>query len=63
VAGRCEKHSRAVPTAIHAFHKATEDVSEGTKRNRRRALNYFAEFVAGRGITTMDQIDLEALNA
>jgi site-specific recombinase XerD len=60
--GRCERHSREVARAITSYHEAHQDASEGTKRNRRRALRYFEEFVVARGFRTVDQIDLESLN-
>ena len=61
--GRCERHTRDIARAVSAYHDAHVDASEGTRRNRRRALRFFEEFIAARGFKTVDQIDLESLNA
>jgi site-specific recombinase XerD len=60
---RCEQHSRTVDRAITAFHDAHQDVSPSTKLNYRRVLRLLGEFAVARGITTVDRIDLETLNA
>ena len=61
--GRCAKHTHKLPAAIDAYHDAHQDASEGTRRNRRRSLRILREFLETRGIKTVDEIDLEALNA
>ena len=60
---RCELHSRTVERAIIAFHDAHQDVSPSTKLNYRRVLRLLGEFTAARGITRVDRIDLDTLNA
>src|SRR5262249_33074015 len=40
-----------------------QDVSEGTKRNRKRTLRYFEAHATGRGFNTVDEIDLETLTS
>jgi hypothetical protein len=61
--GRCEKHTREIPSAITAYHNAYQDAAERTKRNRRRALKFLEDYLIGRGVNTVDEIDLEMLNA
>jgi hypothetical protein len=61
--GRCERHIRDIGRAVQAYHDAHQDASEGTRRNRRRALRFFEDFITARGCKTVDQIDLEALHA
>src|SRR5262249_16752537 len=56
--GRCERHVREIAQAIVDYHQTHQDVSAGTKRNRKRTLRLFEEFVLGRGLKTVDQIDL-----
>src|SRR5579859_1575386 len=61
--GRCPRHTRDLPRAIAAYHEAHQDAAEATKRHRRRTLELFQEFIAARGFASVDQIDLEVLNA
>jgi site-specific recombinase XerD len=60
--GRCQRHVRTVAAAIVAYHDAHQDVGMETKRTRRRALRFLQEFLEGRKIQTVNQIDLDALN-
>src|SRR5690349_9121111 len=43
--GRCVRHTREIRRAIAAYHEAHQDASDGTKRNRKRALRFFEEFL------------------
>jgi integrase len=61
--GRCDRHSREVSKAIAGYLEAHQDAAEGTKASRTRTLQFFQEFTASRGLSTVDEIDLEALNA
>ena len=61
--GRCERHTRTIGRAIAAYHDAHQDVSEGTRRNRRRVLRVFEHFIAGRALKNCDEIELEHLIA
>jgi hypothetical protein len=61
--GRCKRHTHEVTAAVAAYHEAHQDASEGTKRNRRRALRFFEEFASARGLQNVDQIYSESLNA
>lgn len=61
--GRCPRHTCEIPRAIASYHDTHQDAAESTKRSRRRALRYLEEFAAARGIDTVDQIELEHLNA
>jgi hypothetical protein len=53
--GRCPRHTRTVPAAIAAYHEAHQDASPGTKLSRRATLKHLEEFLAGRGVVTVDQ--------
>jgi hypothetical protein len=46
--GRCETHTREISSAIKAYHDTYTDASEGTRRNRKRALRFLEEFLIGR---------------
>ena len=61
--GRCARHLREVSNAIESFHDVHQDVAEETKRSRRRALRYFQAYLGSRDVKTVDQIDLEIVNA
>jgi hypothetical protein len=61
-AGRCDGHKRGIDQAIGAYHDAHQDVGEGTKHQRKRSLSLLGDFLKGRGLKTVDQIDLDALN-
>jgi site-specific recombinase XerD len=61
--GRCSRHLCELSRAITAYHEAHQDASEGTRRNRRRALSYFGAFAAERRIKTVHEIDLPILAA
>jgi integrase len=61
--GRCKRHLKEISQAVLAYHEAHQDVSEGTRRNRKRTLRFFSEFAMGRGFETVDEIDLETLTA
>jgi len=61
--GRCARHTREIGRAISAYHEAHQDAADGTKRNRKRALRFLEEFLAERTVRTVDQINLEDLNA
>lgn len=61
--GRCKRHLRTVKAAVVAFHDAHQDVAESTKRNYKRELRLLEDFIAVRGISSIDQIDLATLNA
>ena len=61
--GRCAQHSRDIERAVAAYHATHQDVSEGTKRNRRRTLRFFQEFILERGVKAVDVIDLEAISS
>ncbi len=61
--GRCPRHLRTIAAAIAAFEEAKQDLSSGTRRNYRRTLRFLEEFAAARGLTSVDQIDLETLTA
>jgi len=61
--GRCARHTREISAAIDAYHQAHQDAADGTKQSRNLTLEHFREFAAGRGFATVDQVDLEALNA
>ena len=61
--GRCARHLRTVPVAIAAYHDAHQDASTGTRISRKATLKQLEDFLNGRGIVTVDQVDLETLNA
>ena len=61
--GRCAQHTREIPRAIAAYHQTHQDAAEGTKQSRKRTLERFEGFTATRGLSMIDRIDLEALNA
>ena len=61
--GRCSRHMREVARAIAAYHDTHQDAADGTRQSRKRTLESFEEFTVSRGLRTVDQIDLEALNA
>src|SRR5215472_11921428 len=61
--GRCPRHSRGISNAIASYHEAHQDAADGTRQSRRRTLAHLEEFVTGRGLCTVDHIDLETLNA
>jgi site-specific recombinase XerD len=48
---------------LRLYHQAHDDVADGTKRNRRRTLRLFDEFLSARGVKTVDAIDLDTLNS
>jgi len=58
--GRCSQHQRGIADAIGAFHAAKADLSEGTKRNNRRALRVFQEHV---GDVAVHEIQAEKIDA
>jgi integrase/recombinase XerD len=51
-----------VSPAVAAYHAST-DVSAETRRSRIRLLRFFEDYALGYGITALDQVDLEFLNA
>ena len=61
--GRCTRHTREIQRAITAYHDTHQDTAESTKRSRRRTLRTLEEFTSARGLKTIDQIELEHLNA
>ena len=61
--GRCTRHTREIPRAVAAYHDTHQDAAESTKRSRRRTLRTLEEFTSARGLKTVDQIELEHLNA
>ncbi len=61
--GRCTRHTREISRAVTAYHDAHQDVSEGTRRNRRRVLRVFEDYLTARGIKTVDQIELDHLTS
>jgi integrase len=61
--GRCARHGRTVVLAIVAYHNAHPDLEPETKRKRRKVLRYLEEFLSARAVRTLDQIDLDSLNA
>ncbi len=62
-AGEPEQKRKPIAEAIASFHDATQDVAASTKRSYTRILRFLEKFTTGRGLKTVDQIDLEALNA
>ncbi len=62
-AGRCSRHTREIAKAIAAFHEANQDLELNTRRSHRNALTFLSDFLVARGLSTIDQVDLEALNA
>ncbi len=62
-AGRCARHTRTITEAVSSFHASTLDLANGTVRNYKRTLRVLEEFLSGRGVVTVDQVELEALNA
>ena len=62
-AGRCRRHTHSVSRAIIAYHETHRDAADGTKRNRRRALRFFEEFIHSLGLQSVDEIELENLTA
>ena len=61
--GRCTRHTREIARAVKAYHDTHQDAADSTKRSRRRTLRYLEEFAAASGLKTVDQIELEHLNA
>jgi len=60
--GRCARHTRSITDAVTAYHETHQDVSEGTRRNRRRSLAFFEDHAIAAGAKTVDQIELEMIN-
>lgn len=58
-----QRKRQPIAHAIQAFHESTRDLSRGTKRNYVRILRFLEQFTTTRGLETIDQIDLETLNA
>jgi integrase len=61
--GRCPRHTRTVAAAIASYHDRFRDASDATKQSRKAILAYFEDFLNGRRVTTVDQVDLESLDA
>ena len=61
--GRCPRHTRAISAAIESYHSAHQDASWGTRASRKATLRNLEAFLVRRGTATVDQVDLEALNA
>jgi integrase/recombinase XerD len=61
-AGRCDRHTRAVPAAIAAYHAAHQDVAAVTAHQRTACLRLLEEFLLARGVGPVEDITLEALN-
>jgi hypothetical protein len=47
---------------IEAFKTSKQDVSQGTKRNHKRALDHFARIAKSVGITKLDDIEIETID-
>ena len=61
--GRCARHTRDIPNAVTTYHEAHQHAAAGTKYSRKRTLEVFQSFTERRGLRTIDQVDLESLNA
>jgi site-specific recombinase XerD len=61
--GRCPRHVRGISDAIRAYHDAHQDAAYGTRQSRKATLNNLEEFLNHRGVASVDQVDLETLNA
>jgi site-specific recombinase XerD len=61
--GRCPRHTRETVAAISAFHEANQELALNTRRSHKNALRFLSDFLIAKGIVTIDQVDLERLNA
>ncbi len=61
--GRCKRHTKEIVGAIVAYHGAHRDAAASTRGSRRRTLEHLEKFTTGRGLQTVEQIDVETLTA
>ena len=60
---REDRPSKVISDAVQGFHDANQDLAEGTKRNYRRSLNLLQEFLKARGLESVDEVDVEHIDA